>query len=215
MDHDYIRVKLRREGIEWLFNPPAASHMGGVWERQIKTTRKVLAGLTHEHGDRLDDESFRTLMCEVEAVINSRPLTLASNDPTDLHPLTPNHLLTTKSAVILPPPGNFQKNDVYMHRRWRRVQYLVNLFWTRWKKEYLLTMQERCKWQQPKRNLMLGDIVILRDENTPRNVWPLGLVVQIEPDAQGFVRTVVVQKQESKYKRPVSKVVLLLAKEDQ
>ena len=46
-------------------------------------------------------------------------------------------------------------------------------------------MQERCKWQQPKRNLMLGDIVILRDENTPRNVWPLGLVVQIEPDAQG------------------------------
>ena len=76
-------------------------------------------------------------------------------------------------------------------------------------------MQERCKWQQPKRNMMFGDIVILRDENTPRNVWPSGLVVQIELDAQGFVRTVVVQTQESEHKRPVSKVVLLLAKEDQ
>ena len=127
MDHDYIRVKLPWEKIEWLFNSPAASHMSGVWEWQIKTTRKVLAGLMHEHGDRLDDESFKTLMCEVEAVIISRSLTLASNDPTDLHPITPNHLLTTKSAVKLPPPGNFQKNDVYMHRRWRRVQYLVKL----------------------------------------------------------------------------------------
>jgi hypothetical protein len=144
----------------------------------------------YEHGGRLDEESFRTLICEVEAVINSRPLTSVSNDPSDLHPLTPSHLLTTKSAVILPPPGNFQKNDVYLHRRWRRVQYLVNLFWTRWKKEYLLTLQERNKWQQPKRNLMTGDVVILREENAPRNMWPLGLVVDTEPDSRGFVRTV-------------------------
>lgn len=61
-------------------------------------------------------------------------------------------------------------------------------------------MQERCKWQQLKRNLMLGDIVILKDENTPRIVWPLGLVVQIEPDAQGLVRTVLVQTLQTEYK---------------
>ncbi len=211
MDQDSIRVKLRQEGIEWQFNPPLASHMGGVWERQIRSTRKVLAGLMYEHGSRLDEESFRTLICEVEAVINSRPLTSVSNDPSDLHPLTPSHLLTTKSAVILPPPGNFQKSDVYLHRRWRRVQYLVNLFWTRWKKEYLLTLQERNKWQQPKRNLMTGDVVILREENAPRNMWPLGLVVDTEPDSRGFVRTVIVKTKENVYKRPVSKIVLLLA----
>ena len=149
MDHEEIRVKLRKEGIDWLFNPPAASHMGGVWERQIKTTRKVLAGLMEEHGHCLDEESFRTLMCEVEAIINSRPLTSVSGGPGDLEPLTPNHILTTKSTVILPPPGKFQKNDMYMRRRWRRVQYLANLFWSRWRKEYLVTMQERSKWQHP------------------------------------------------------------------
>ncbi|XP_028415683.1 uncharacterized protein LOC114539211 [Dendronephthya gigantea] len=215
MDQDDIRIKLRQEGIEWQFNPPSASHMGGVWERQIRSTRKVLAGLMYEHCSRLDEESFRTLVCEVEAIINSRPLTSVSNDPSDLHPLTPNHLLTTKSTVVLPPPGNFQKNDIYLHRRWRRVQYLVNLFWTRWKKEYLLTLQERSKWQQPKRNLMTGDVVILKEENTPRNVWPLSLVVDTEPDSQGFVRTVMIKAKETVYKRPISKIVLLLAKEDQ
>lgn len=128
--------------------------MGGAWERQIKSTRKVLAGPMFEHSGRLGEESFRTMICEVEAVINSRPPTLISDDPSDLDPLTPSHLLTTKSTVILPPPGNFQKNGVYLHCGWPTVQCLVNLFWTRWKKEYLLTLQERNKWMRPKRNLM-------------------------------------------------------------
>ena len=215
MDHEEIRVRLHKEGIELLFNPPAASHMGGVWERQIKSTRKILAGLMEEHGDHLDEESFRTLMCEVEAVINSRPLTVVSGGPNDLEPLTPSHLLTTKSAVVLPPPGKFQRNDIYMRRRWRRVQYLTNLFWSRWKKEYLVSLQERVKWQQPKRYLTEGDIVILREENVRRNVWPLGIVIQTELDQQGFVRSAIVKTQESSLRRPVNKLVLLLPKEDQ
>ena len=121
MDHEEIRVKLQKENIDWVFNPPAANHMGGAWERQIKSTRKILTGLMDEYGHCLNEESFRTLMCEVEAIINSRPLTTVSGEPDDLEPLTPNHILTTKSTVVLPPPGNFQKNDVYMRRRWRRV----------------------------------------------------------------------------------------------
>ena len=128
MDHEEICTKLKKENIDWIFNPPAASHMGGVWERQVKTTRKVLSGLMEEYGYCLDEEPFRTLMCEVEAIINSRPLMTVSGEPNDLEPLTPNHILTTKSTVILPPPGKFQNSDVYMRRQWRRVQYLANLF---------------------------------------------------------------------------------------
>ena len=71
INQDNIRIKLRRQGIEWQFNPPSASHMGSVLERQIRSTRKVLTGLMYEHGSRLNEESFRTLLCEVEAVINS------------------------------------------------------------------------------------------------------------------------------------------------
>ena len=215
MDHEEIHAKLKKENIDWIFNPPAASHMGGVWERQIKTTRKVLAGLMEEYGHCLDEESFRTLMCEVEAIINSRPLTTVPGEPNDLEPLSPNHILTTKSTVILPPPGKFQSCDVYMRRRWRRVQYLANLFWSRWKKEYLVVMQERQKWQHPQRNLVEGDVMIIREENVPRNAWSLALVVRVEPDSQGFVRSAVVKTRETTLRRPVNKLVLILPKEEQ
>ena len=70
---------------------------------------------------------------------NSRPLTVPSSDPDDLDPLTPNHLLTMKSKMVMPPLGNFQKADVYLRKRWKRVQYLSNIFWSRWKKELTAT----------------------------------------------------------------------------
>ena len=192
--------------------------MGGLWERQIKTTTKVLAGLMEEYGHCLDEESFRTLICEVEAIINSRPLTTVSGEPNDLEPLTPNHILTTKSTVILPPPpppGKFQSSDMYMRRRWRRVQYLPNLFWSRWRKEYLVVMQERHKWQHPQRSLVEGDVVIIREENAPLNAWSLALVVRVEPDSQGLVRSAVVRTRETTLRRLVNQLVLILPKEKQ
>ena len=215
MNNEQIRSRLHLEGTDWIFNPPSASHMGGIWERQIRTTRKILTVLLHEHGSRLDDESFRTLLCEVEAIINSRPLTFASSDPDDLNPLSPSNLLTMKTSVVLPPAGVFQRADVYMRRRWRRVQYLANLFWTRWKREYLPTLQPRSKWNSPKRNLAVGDVVLLKDDNCPRSVWPMGRVISAESDKKGLVRTVHLKTQTSQLRRPVDKVVLLLAKEEQ
>ena len=215
MDHREIRTKLKKENIDWIFNPPAASRMGGVWERQIRTTRKILAGLMEEYGHCLDEESFRTLICEVEAINNSRPLTAVAGEPNDLQPLSPNHILTTKSSVILPQPGKFQNSDMYMRRRWRRVQYLANLFWSRWRKEYLAVMQERHKWQHPQRSLVEGDVVIIREENAPRNAWSLALVVRVEPDSQGLVRSAVVRTRETTLRRPVNKLFLILPKEEQ
>ena len=161
---------------------------------------------------RLDDESFRTLLCEVKCIINSRPLTFVSNDPNDLDPLTPAHLLTMKTSVILPPPGNFQRTDVYMHRHWRRVQYLANLFWSRWKREYHLTLQKRQKWNRPVRNVAVGDVVLLKDDHSPRNVWPMGRVIETEQDSKGLVRSILLKTQTTELRRPVDKVVLLLAK---
>ena len=102
-----------------------------------------------------------------------------------------------------------------MRKRWRRVQYLANLFWTRWKREYLLTLQQRSKWNSPKRNVAVGDIVLVKDDSAPRNTWPLGRVIKTEPDKNGFVRSVQLKTQTSELRRPVDKVVLLLAKEEQ
>ena len=188
--------------------------MGGVWERQIRIARRILDTLLREHGSRLDDESLQTLMCEVESIINSRPLTIISSDVKDPYPLSPNQILTMKTGIVLPPPGKFQRNDVYMRRRWRRVQYLCNLFWSRWKREYLPTLQERAKWNKVKRNLKVDDVVLVRDENAPRNVWPMGVVTKVEPDSKGLVRSVVLRTHTTELHRPVNKLILMLTAEE-
>ena len=214
MDQKEITEKLRQQNIDWKFNPRAASHMGGVWERQIRIARRILDTLLREHGSRLDDESLQTLMCEVESIINSRPLTIISSDVKDPYPLSPNQILTMKTGIVLPPPGKFQRNDVYMRRRWRRVQYLCNLFWSRWKREYLPTLQERAKWNKVKRNLKVDDVVLVRDENAPRNVWPMGVVTKVEPDSKGLVRSVVLRTHTTELHRPVNKLILMLTAEE-
>lgn len=142
--------------------------MGGAWERQIRTVRSVLTSILDHSLKRLDSSSLRTYFYEVMAIINSRPLTThLLNDPTGPQPLTPNHILTMESSVILPPPGQFVKDDVYLRKRWRRVQYLANEFWSRWKKEYLLNLQQRQKRHKTHRNARTNDEVILLDETAP------------------------------------------------
>ena len=105
MDDDRIKTELLKSNIDWTLNPPAASHFGGVWKRQIRSIRSILSSLIREHGNRLNDEALRTLLCETEAIINSRPLTVETlSDPCSPLPLTPMTLLTGKSKVVLPPP---------------------------------------------------------------------------------------------------------------
>lgn len=94
-----------------------------------------------------------------------------------------------KSKIVLPPPGNFQDADKYSRRRWRRVQHLTNEFWCRWKKEFLLTLQQRQKWNHPRRDLVINDIVIVKDDNLPRNCWQLARVSRTDTAKDGHVRT--------------------------
>ena len=190
--------------------------MGGVWERQIRSVKNVLSSLLKEHAARLDDESLRTLLTEVEAIANSRPLSAEGLNDCSIEPLTPNHLLTMKSKVVLPPPGVFQKADVYCRKRWRTVQYLANQFWNRWRKEFLTTLQERSKWKDKQHNLRVGDVVLMRDADAPRNKWPMGRVHEAVPGDDGLVRKVVVKRPESNIlvSRPITKIVLLMKSTD-
>ncbi|XP_013386926.1 uncharacterized protein LOC106156278 [Lingula anatina] len=147
MDQDKIRRELLKDHCDWIqfeMNVPHASHMGGVLERMISSARNALSGLLTAHSDRLDDDSLSTLLTEAEAIVNSRPLTyIDTQSPDSPMPLSPNQLLTLKTKVVMPPPGNFIRKDTYLHRRWRHVHYLANEFWNRWRKEFLPTLQER------------------------------------------------------------------------
>ena len=196
--------------------------MGGVWERQIRTVRNVLQALLEKNSQQLDDEALRTLMSEVMAVVNGRPLTYELDDPEQV-PLNPNMLLTGKTKVILPPPGEFQKVDLYVRRRWRRVQHLANEFWSRWRKEYLQGLQARPKWNDAIVNLREGDIVMIVDNNIPRNEWSVGRIESVEKSDDELVRKAKVRlatkwidrkgrrMEEAKFlERPISKLVLLV-----
>jgi len=102
---------------------------------------------------------------------------------------------------------------MYCRKRWRQVQHLANEFWTRWKKEYLQSLQVRQKWNEKSKNIQKDDIVLVKDENLPRNQWPLGRVVKTFPDDQdGLVRQVqlYIPTSKSELRRPIHKLCLLV-----
>ena len=135
-NNKHMESWMQQQEIEWIFQPSHASHHGGHFERHIRTIRNILQALLLEQPINVNDDNLNTLFCEIECIINSRPLTELSDDPNDLEPLTPNHLLSMKGGVSF-PPGVFQKSDIYLYRRWKQVQYLADLFWVRWKREYI------------------------------------------------------------------------------
>ena len=110
-----------------------------------------------------------------------------------IEPLTPNHLLTQKSRIVVSPPGEFVRQDLYLSKRWRRVQYLANIFWTRWRQEYLCEINKRQKWSGVQRNMEVGDVVLICDENLARNDWRLARVVETFTSSDNLVRSVRLQ----------------------
>lgn len=173
---------------------------------------------------RLDDTSLRTFFYEAMSIVNSRPLTTNTiNDPESVEPLTPNHLLTMKTSLPLPPPGKFVREVLYARKRWRRVQYLLEQFWSRWCKEYLTNVSLRQQWHTPRRNVHVGDVVIVKEDSVPRNEWRLARVVETSADDVGFVRKVKLQMGRSKLgkkgerltqvsflERPIQKLVVIV-----
>ena len=200
-------------GIQWHFNPPSASHFGGVWERMIRSTRKILFCLMKEQACKEDDETLSTVFCEAENILNSRPLTVTSTDPNDLLPITPNMLINPR-GISLETPGVFQKSDSYARRRWRHAQYLVDVFWSRWKKEYLRTLQKRTKWQRQRRNVTVRDIVLIVDTAVPRNRWLLGVVEAVFRDNKGNVRVCRVRTKSGVLERPIAKLCVIVEVKD-
>ena len=151
-----------------------ASSMWGGWECQIRSANNILNSFLRTHGESLNDESLRTLLVEVEGILNSRPITCESiGDVNSYLPLSPMQLLTMKTKVVMPPPGIFQKEDLYCWKQWRIVQHLCDEFWTRWRKVVYATLQAWQKWNQV--NFKVGDIVLVRD-NTIRNAWPMAQI---------------------------------------
>ncbi len=135
---------------------------------------------------QLTHELLVTLMAEISAIVKSRPISALLTESDHPQPLNPNMLLWMKARPLLPPPGDFT-SDQYSRKRWRKVQYLSDQFWTRWKREYLQLLQTRAKWNEKRKNLEAGIIVIMKQDSR-RYKWPLARITNVHMSEDGKVR---------------------------
>jgi len=192
------------EGILWHFIPPSAPHFGGIWEagvRSIKLHMKRIMG-----SSALTFEELSTVLIQIEALLNSRPL-CSSGDST-LDPLTPAHFLTGTPYTALPEPSRL---DVPINRleRWTQLQAMVQGFWKRWHMEYLTSLHERTKWQLEDDNLKVDTLVVLKEPNLPPSKWILGRIQEVHAGQDDKVRVVTVKTAQGVFKRPITKLAIL------
>ena len=207
LDKKAITDFATKVNIQWSFNPPKAPHMGGAWERLVRSVKEVMFGLVKDHV--LTDPQLLTFLTEAEAITNSRPLTYLSDDSTDLGALTPNHLLLGRHrnwASI----RDTSEVDICSRKKYKQVQALSAMFWSRWTKEYLPTLTARPKgWREHVSNAQEGDLVLLQDDDVKRGLWPLARVTKVMPGKDGVTRVAEVRTKSGVYTRPVTKLYQL------
>ena len=197
-------TKLR---IDWRFSPPAGPHFGGVWERPIQSAKRALYAVLK--GRITTDETLSTLMAEVEAFLNARPLTHISVDPTDPEPITPNHFLLGRAAPHI-PPDIFTVGETASRKDWRAAQQLAEEVWRRWLREYVPRLITREKWTQEAKPLREDNIALIVDGNAPRGQWTMCRVIKPIPGKDRVVRQADVKIASGKILRqPVVKLVVL------
>ncbi|XP_076655808.1 uncharacterized protein LOC143360652 [Halictus rubicundus] len=190
----------------WKFIPPASPHMGGSWERLVRSVKTALKVTLKERSPK--EETLQTVLLEAERTVNSRPLTHVSVDPRDPEAITPYHFLIGTSSAD-PLPNVPDDIELYSRKQWRVAQRLADHFWNRWVREYLPTLQPRRRWTHDTKSIKTGSIVIIADHLMPRNMWLKGIIKAVYPGADGRIRVAEVKTQHGTLRRPVVKLIVL------
>merc|ERR1712183_338882 len=197
--------------LEWTFLPPMAHHRAGVWERLIKSVKKHINSVLDKQP--VEADVLATMIAQVEAILNFRPITPVSNDPLDLEALSPAQILypgvkLTASTSILPPAPPTSESLKYS---FQKARSLVDAFWKRWVKEYITSLRDRQKWLKTEKDPKVGQIVLMVDEVKHRDAWKLGRITAVHGD-DTHARTVEVWTGPGKrgtLKRDITKIVPL------
>ena len=159
-------------------------------------------------GALITEHVLRTVFCEVESILNSRPLTKSSEDATDLVVITLALSLLQKPAIKI-PSGDLNEAGNLTRKRWKQAQILASHFWSRWINEYLTTLHLRQKRIRPKRDIRIGDMGLSHDKRIPRGSWPIAVVTKVFPERDDRIRTVEIKTKDGVLVRPIVKVSLL------
>lgn len=198
-----VMLYISSYNITWHFNAPAWPSAGGLWEAAVKSLKYHLKRVVGEQ--KLTYEEYSTLLSQLEACLNSRPLCPLTEDPDDLNFLTPSHFLASGPNLTI------IETEKDLRTRWYLTQKIYQDIWVKWKNEYLSQLSVRSKWTLPQKNLDLNDLVIIKDDNLPPGKWTLGRIVQLHSGRDGKVRVVSLKTKNGITKRPVVKLSLLQA----
>ncbi|XP_055605004.1 uncharacterized protein LOC129753231 [Uranotaenia lowii] len=194
------------EGISWHWSPPRAPHFGGLWEAAVKVAKRHLY---RQLGNiRLSFEDMVTVLTEIEAAMNSRPLVPMSEDPNDLSCLTPAHFLigSTMHALQEPDLTSFPDNNL---DHYQSLQKAVQQFWHHWRLEYLQELQRSTKYNAPNKEIVPGRLVVIVDEFQHPTKWQLGRITSIHPGPDQLTRVVSLKTARGFTKRAINQICLL------
>lgn len=201
-----IVAELAEMEIEFYFNPPSSPHQGGLWEAGVKSTKHHLKRVV---GSKvLTYEAFSTFLCQVEAILNSRPIHPMSSEPGDFEALTPGHFLIGAPLLAI-PEGDYTGVKSNRLNQFQQLQQLLQQFWKRWSSEYLNTLQMRKKWNHQRDNLEVGELVLIKDDSVVQQ-WRKGRIVEVHPGSDNKVRVVTLKTATGIIQRPIVKLVPLL-----
>ncbi len=202
-----------KASIAWKFIPPRTPHMGGLWEATVKLMKTLLHKIVTPHP--LQFHELYTVLTEVEATLNSRPLTpLNSTDADDQLTLTPGHFLIGR-PLLAPPTHPAKHSKINNLRRWQLVQRLTHDFWVAWKSQYLQHIQRRHTWKSGHHTFSQGDVVFLKDDDSfGYRRWPLARIETVYPGDDGVVRVVDVQCKGKTLRRAAHQLIPLYSEDD-
>lgn len=198
----------RSQEIDWQTIPPASPEFGGLWEADVKRVKYhlfIVIGTT-----RLTSDELYTICVQIEAMLNSRPLTPLSKDPHDISALTPGHFLIGEEMNAKPEHDLVDAKVTTLERYYLTIK-MQQQFWQRFSREYVRTLQMRGKNYLKKTDVKVGQIVMLCDEKfTPSYCWPLAVITEVHPGRDGLVRIVTIRTSTQRVlTRPITKLAFL------
>ncbi|XP_062533828.1 uncharacterized protein LOC134202863 [Armigeres subalbatus] len=192
--------------VEFRFIPPRSPNFGGLWEAAVKSFK---AHFKRTIGTRiLQHDEMQTAVTQIEAILNSRPLTPISSDPMDFEALTPGHFLIQRPLTAVPEP-DLSHQSTNRLSTWQKAQDFVQQMWKKWSQQYLSDLHCRTKWTRRRNNIFIGTMVVLREDNLPPLKWKLGRVVEVHAGTDGNIRVVTVKTKDGLYRRAISKICIL------
>ena len=201
-----ISTYLLSQRIQWKCIPECSPHFGGLWEAAVKSAKHHLRRIAGPICFTLSELS--TVTCQIEACLNSRPLTVINSHSTDgISTLTPGHYLIGRpltaflETIIEQEPSKLKRRSM--------CQSVIHHFWKRWATEYLQQLQSLAKWRRASPNFQVSDIVVLRDDTAFICHWPLAQVVKTYPGEDNLVRTVLLKLVHLTTPKPYSKDALI------